>query len=323
MAYFIILALLGGAAGLVVWLQASGRADPVVLSARLGRYGVLGGRTQELVAAVGPRGRQQSEQRAISRSVDNLVGDGRLAQALGARLERADLRWTPGEYATVHMAVFLIACLIGLIVLGPIGLLPGGAVGAVVPWIWIGKRYDRRKRKFQEQLADMTQMMGNSMRAGFSIIQSMEMVAEEGPSPARDEFERVTTEVKLGLPLDLALDHLLRRMPSEDLELAIVAINVQRQVGGNLAEILMVIAKTVRERVRFARDLKAMTAQARYSSYVITALPIGVAFVINIMDRPYESYLYTATLGHVMIGIAIAMLSLGFFFLRKIANIEV
>jgi tight adherence protein B len=161
------------------------------------------------------------------------------------------------------------------------------------------------------------------MRAGFSIIQSMEMVANEGPSPAAQEFERVITEVKLGLPLDQALDHLLARMPSEDLGLAVVAINVQRQVGGNLAEILMVIAKTVRERVRFQRDLRALTAQARYSSYIITGLPVAVAFVINLMDRPYESFLYTNPLGHVMIGAAVIMLGLGFFFLNRIANIEV
>jgi tight adherence protein B len=169
----------------------------------------------------------------------------------------------------------------------------------------------------------MAQMMGNSMRAGFSILQSMELVGHEAPKPGKDEFERVVTEVKLGLTLETALDHLQQRMPGEEIELAVVAINVQRQVGGNLAEILMVIAQTVRERVRFKRDLRALTAQARYSSYIITALPIAVAIVINFMDRPYESFLYTSTMGHIMLGISICMLSLGFFFLSRIADIEV
>lgn len=103
----------------------------------------------------------------------------------------------------------------------------------------------------------------------------------------------------------------------------VVAINVQRQVGGNLSEILAVIAKTIRERVRFQRDLKALTAQARYSSYIITGLPVGVAVVINFMDREYESYLYTAMLGRMMIFAALCMLGTGFFLLNKIANIEV
>jgi tight adherence protein B len=255
--------------------------------------------------------------------MEGLVGTGRIGQSIASRLERADLRWTPGEFVSIWAAVVLVASLIGIVVMGFLGLLALALVGFIAPWFYTGRRYKKRQRRFQEQLADMAQMMGNSMRAGFSIIQSMEMVAEEGPSPAKEEFERVTTEIKLGLPVDQALDHLLVRMPSEDLELAVVAINVQRQVGGNLAEILMVIAKTVRERVRFQRDVRAMTAQARYSSYIITGLPVAVAFVINLMDRPYESYLYTHTLGHLMIGAAVCMLGAGFFFLTRIANIEV
>jgi tight adherence protein B len=151
----------------------------------------------------------------------------------------------------------------------------------------------------------------------------MELVGTEGPAPASQEFDRVVTEVKLGLPLDLALDHMLERMPSEDLGLLVVAINVQRQVGGNLAEILMVIAKTVRERVRFQRDLRTLTAQARYSSYIITGLPLAVAVVINFMDQPYESYLYTSKIGNIMVAAALIMISIGFFFLSRIADIEV
>jgi tight adherence protein B len=161
------------------------------------------------------------------------------------------------------------------------------------------------------------------MKAGFSIMQAFELVANEGPVPASEEFERVVAEVKLGLPLEIALDHLVERIPSEDLELMVVAINVQRQIGGNLAEILMVISTTIRGRVRFQRDVRTLTAQARYSSYIITALPIGVAIVINLLDGPYESMLYTTTLGNIMVGAALIMLAVGFFFLNRIADIEV
>jgi tight adherence protein B len=247
----------------------------------------------------------------------------KLGRSIATRLERADLRWTPGEYVIMCAAVLCIAMLIGLVVKGTPGLLVGAVVGKFAPGLYLRRRIARRRAKFMEQLADMAQMMGNSMRAGFSIVQSMEMVASEGPSPAREEFERVVSEVKLGLPLDKALGHMEKRIDSEDLELMVVAINVQRQVGGNLAEILMVIAKTVRERVRFQRDLKALTAQARYSSYIITGLPVAVGVVINIIDHEYESFLYTATLGHFMIGAALCMMGLGFFFLNRIANIEV
>jgi tight adherence protein B len=242
-------------------------------------------------------------------------------------LRRADLKMTPFEYLVVWAAIFGISIPLGFIVSG----LGGGVIalllimlaGAIGPWFYLGRRAKKRRRAFIEQLADMAQMMGNSMRAGFSIIQSMELVGREASKPASDEFERVVTEVKLGLQVDVALDHLLERMPSEDLELMVVAINVQRQIGGNLSEILAVISHTIRERVRFERDLRALTAQARYSSYIITGLPVAVAIVINFMDREYESYLYSATLGHVMLGTAVCMLIAGFFFLNKIANIEV
>lgn len=305
------------------WLRSSGRMHPVAISARLGRFGLVAAQEPDVGRIIASGNRQRSDQRAVSRSVERMVGSGRFGAKMAAMLEQADLKWTPGEWFMVWTVAFLLASGVGLIVEGPLGLLAGIALGSAGPYFYLGRRSKKRKLKFLGQLADMAQMMGNSMRAGFSILQSMEMVSQEGPSPSKEEFERVITEVKLGLPLDQALDHLLARMPSEDLGLAVVAINVQRQVGGNLAEILMVIAKTVRERVRFQRDIRALTAQARYSSYIITGLPIAVAFVINLIDRPYESYLYTSSLGHLMIGAAILMLGVGFFFLSRIANIEV
>jgi tight adherence protein B len=295
--------------------------DPVAISARLGRFGLVTAPSPDVERIMSSAG--QGDQRAVSRAVEGMVGRGRLGAKITAMLEQADLKWKPGEWIMVWGLAVILGAGIGLLVFSTLGFLAGVLLGVVAPFFYLARRSKKRRNKFLEQLADMAQMMGNSMRAGFSIIQSMEMVANEGPSPAAQEFERVITEVKLGLPLDQALDHLLARMPSEDLGLAVVAINVQRQVGGNLAEILMVIAKTVRERVRFQRDLRALTAQARYSSYIITGLPVAVAFVINLMDRPYESFLYTNPLGHVMIGAAVIMLGLGFFFLNRIANIEV
>lgn len=320
MTYVVLMVILAAGGGGMLWLRNSGRMDPVAMTARLGRFGLVASQNPDITQIMASNARQQS---AVSRSVEKAVGRGSIGRKVARRLEQADVRWTPGEFIIVWFVGFSVACLIGLLVYSTIGLLAAGVIGIVGPWFYLGRRAKKRMTKFLDQLADMAQMMGNSMRAGFSIIQSMEMVGMEGPSPSKEEFERVTTEVKLGLPLDQALDHLLLRMPSEDLELAVVAINVQRQVGGNLAEILMVISKTVRERVRFGRDLRSMTAQARYSSYIITGLPVAVAIAINFMDRPYESFLYKATLGHVMIGIALTMLAIGFFFLSKIAKIEV
>jgi tight adherence protein B len=325
MSFAVLVILLLAAAGCVAYYVRSTRGNTTAVSTRLDRYGVaaVAGTGTTVTQVVSPFAKQRSQQTAVSQAVDKIVERGRLAQPIATKLERADLKWTPGEFLMLCLGVFFVACLLGLLVMGTLGLLVLGAVGAVGPWIFLAKRISKRRQRFLGQLADMAQMMGNSMRAGFSIVQSMELVANEGPAPASQEFERVIAEVKLGLPLDRALEHLQARMPSEELQLAVIAINVQRQVGGNLAEILMVIAKTVRERIRFHRDLRALTAQARYSSYIITGLPIAVAVVINIIDRPYESYLYVNPAGHLMIAASVIMLSMGFFFLSRIANIEV
>jgi tight adherence protein B len=326
MTYIALGLLIVAAGGLVFLLRSIGRSNPAALGMRLARYGLAGGAAgggtivSQLIA---PSARQQSEQSAVSRQFERAVNRTRWGAGVAQRLDRADMKMTPGEWVAICLAVFVIAILVGILVKGFLGLLGGAIIGAVAPWIYLRRRTKRRQKKFLEQLADMAQMMGNSMRAGFSILQSMELVATEGPAPASQEFDRVVTEVKLGLPLEAALDHMLERMPSEDLNLLVVAINVQRQVGGNLAEILMVIAATVRARVRFQRDLRTLTAQARYSSYIITGLPIAVAIIINFMDAPYESYLYKSTIGNIMIGASLVMISLGFFFLQRIADIEV
>lgn len=313
------------AVGAVAWyvLQSSRRGS--LIDNRMGRFGLLPGtEANPQTMAVGDIvGQQRRSSSAVTKSVERIVGRGRLAQAVYERLDRAQIRMTPAEFLTLAFTI-LIACMgIGLVVKGVLGLLFLGVLGAIAPWFYIRRRTIKRRKAFLEQLADMAQMMANSMKAGFSIMQAFELVSTEGPSPACEEFERVVSEVKLGLPLEIALEHIVARIPSEDLELMVVAINVQRQIGGNLAEILLVISNTIRGRVRFQRDVRTLTAQARYSSYIITALPIGVAVVINLLDRPYESMLYTTGLGNIMVVAALIMLSLGFFFLNRIADIEV
>jgi tight adherence protein B len=326
MTYIVVLFLVLAGGGLAYMLRGIGRGNPAALGLRLARYGMGGGTaggSAQVSQLIAPTVRQQSEQSGVSRRLERVVGRTRFGAKLAARLDTADIKMTPGEWVAISAAVLVVVMLIGILLKGSIGLLAGAVIGIAAPRVYLRRRIKKRQRKFVEQLADMAQMMGNSMRAGFSILQSMELVGSDGPEPASKEFDRVVTEVKLGLPLDAALEHMLLRMPSEDLGLLVVAINVQRQVGGNLAEILMVIAQTVRGRVRFQRDLKTLTAQARYSSYIITGLPVAVAVVINFMDAPYESYLYKSTIGNFMIAGAVIMVAIGFFLLSKIADIEV
>lgn len=319
-AVLIVVVVLAGVAWYVFQSSRTGN----LIDSRMGRFGMLpGGDVETSGTTAGEVLPQRRSNSAVTKSVERFVGRGRLAQAVYERLDRAQIRMTPAEFLTLAFTLLVVGMGVGLLVKGIWGLLALGIVAAIAPWFYIRRRTIKRRKAFLEQLADMAQMMANSMKAGFSIMQAFELVATDGPAPASEEFERVVTEVKLGLPLEMALEHLSERIPSEDLELMIVAINVQRQIGGNLAEILMVISTTIRGRVRFQRDVRTLTAQARYSSYIITALPVGVAIVITLLDGPYESMLYKTTLGNFMIGAAIIMLGLGFFFLNRIADIEV
>src|SRR5947209_1015917 len=286
MTYLILLVLVAGGGGLIFFNMRSSSGAAAGVATRLGRYGLAGASA----ATATKDGKRVS---GATQAADRIAQRFGWAEKLSGRMERADLKWTPGEFLAGCVALFFVPSVVGLLIFSGLGMFIGALAGLFAPWVYLWRRTKKRKRAFIEQLADIAQMMGNSMRAGFSIIQSMELVGNEASEPARHEFDRVVTEIKLGLPIDQALDHLTGRMPSEDLELMVVAINVQRQIGGNLSEILAVISHTIRERVRFERDLRALTAQARYSSYIITALPIGVGIVINFMDHPYEEMLYT------------------------------
>jgi tight adherence protein B len=301
-------------------VRGSNSRVPLAVAARLDRYGI-GGTVD--IGRVDAPSEGNGAAVAITSLVERLFGRGKYAQKVQLKLERADLKMTRAEFMTINFGTVLVGGALGLLLHGFLGMLALGTIGTVAPNLYLGRKVKRRQKKFIEQLSDLAQMMGNSMRAGFSILQSMELVGREAAEPASTEFERVVTEVKLGLTVDTALDHMLERMPSEDLGLMIIAINVQRVVGGNLAEILMVISNTIRQRVRFQRDLQALTAQARYSSYIITALPVAVAVAINFLDPSYEKMLYTTTLGYLMIAMSVTMLSIGFFILNKIATIEV
>lgn len=321
MTYIIVAVILALGAGGLYFARSLSNRGTTLVGTRLGRYGMAGADGGVVSQIVAPSSSRSSAE--VRERVNRAVLRSRFGGRISRRLREADLRITPGEYAIICLAFVTVVVLLALLWKGILGLVIALLISPFIPRFYLRRRANKRRAAFIDQLADVAQMMGNSMRAGFSILQAMELVGQEGVPPAKDEFERVTTEVKLGLAIDTALEHLLERMPSEDLNLMVVAINVQRQVGGNLAEILMVISKTVRERVRFQRDLKALTAQARYSSYVITALPIGVGIVINFMDQPYERYLYTNIGGEVMVAIALVMVGAGFFFLNRIAKIEV
>ena len=187
----------------------------------------------------------------------------------------------------------------------------------------VGYRYRKRLRKFDEQLSNVTVLMSNGLKAGYSFPQAMASVASNAKPPTSTEFVRCSREIQLGANVEDALNRMVERNPSEDLDLMMAAIQVQRVVGGNLAEILDTIAHTIRERVRIKGEIRTLTAQARASGWIISLLPVGLAGFLTLVAPDYFTPMYTDTLGIVMIVISLLSMGAGIYFMRKIVNIRI
>jgi tight adherence protein B len=260
----------------------------------------------------------------IAGMVDRAVGRQTFAQRLARDLTRADLKITVGEYL-VAVAIFVcLGILMGMVlrnvVIGFVLIL----AAMVVPRMIVSQRRTTRLRDFNNQLADTITLLANSLRSGYSLLQAMELVSREARPPMSIEFERVVREVGLGLSPEEALGNLVRRIQSDDLELMVTAINVQREVGGNLAEILDTISTTIRERVKLKGEIKVLTSQQQYSGYIIAGMPIALALILFAIDPIYMLRLFTEThwCGICLIGTSITMILSGFFVILKIVNIE-
>lgn len=257
---------------------------------------------------------------------------------LARDLARADLVLKPSEYLAMRFAVILavpaLVFILGHTVVptlsNPIAPVVGILVGWWLPRFWIKRRQGKRIKAFNGGLADTITLIANALRSGSSFLQAIEMVVREAQPPISTEFNRVIREVNLGLPFEQALANMVRRVRSDDLELMTTAISVQHQVGGNLAEILDSIAFTIRERVRIMGEIKSLTAQQRMSGYVVGFLPIGLVGVLMVIAphfmepmflKPPE--LFGLPLGVIILTFGGIMMAIGFFFIRRIVDIEV
>lgn len=247
---------------------------------------------------------------------------------ISKRLARADIKMKPGEY----IALIVIAMVGFAIVLYFIGgktvvtAILGIPAGLIAPNVYINSQQKKRLIKFNEQLADMLNLMVNGLRAGYSTMQAMEAVSKELPAPISDEFRRVVQEMQLGIPMEKALDNLLRRIPSDDLDLCITAINVQREVGGNLAEILDTISYTIRERVRIKGEIRVLTSQVKYSGSFLSLMPIFVVIILYLLNRDYMMEFFkpeNVPCGYIALGVAALMIGAGYFAMGKLAEVEI
>ena len=246
-------------------------------------------------------------------------------------LARADLKFKVVEYyALVFMSTVVVAVI--AYVIQPLIASPviGGVVGFFIPRFYVRRQQVVRLNKFNDQLADMLNLMVNGLRAGYSTMQAMEAVSRELPAPICDEFRRVVQEMQIGISMEKAMENLLRRIPSEDLDFVVTAINVQREVGGNLAEILDTISFTIRERVRIKGEIRIMTAQVRTSGAVLSLIPVFLGIALWFISPEYIGTFFAVSpatpqplCGIIAVGTIVGMIVAGYFVMQKIADIEV
>lgn len=324
-----ILMFILGALALV--LVAAGAASLILqrneaISARLSRFVNIGGAVVVAEAEKARREKDKGKPRVtpIADRLNKMLAGRASSNRIAVALARADLKLTVGEFLALTVISVIAFMALGWLLFNQIVLvLLSGVIGYFVPRWYLAIRHRRRLNAFNNQLGDLLNLWVNALRSGYSVLQAMEAIAKELPPPASVEFNRVVQEVRLGLPLEAALQNLLRRVDSDDLDLVVTAVNVQREVGGNLAEILEVISHTIRERVRIKGEIRVMTAMGRYSGYIITLLPIVLTLFLFVINRSYIMQLFQETCGWIMVGIGLTMMAAGFLAIRKIVDIEV
>lgn len=333
------LILLLAAAGLLMILGAGaalvfgGRSD---VDERMERY--VGGSA----AAVVPDEQPIVKRPAVSERLDRAIGDREFTYGIKSRIAKADVKMRVSEYIALRLlfaalGIFLGAFLVTDIAFSILGLnvplmsLVGGFFGSLIPVFYLKIAARRRMRAFEDQLSQTINLWVNALRSGYSVLQAMEAIATELPPPVSVEFERVVQEVRLGLSVPQALGNMLRRMPSEDLDLVVTAVNIQREVGGNLAEVLDSISFTIRERIRIKGEIRTLTAQGRLSGWIISLLPIGLATVLLFINPTYMQSLLAPIppmigpipCGWMVVGVGLIMMFAGMYIIQRIVDIEV
>lgn len=302
---------------LIVGVIISSNSERALVEQRLGQYLDDGGDAAQ----------PDTQRTIITDWVSKKVEKTSYGDKIARDLARADLKFKVAEYIVlIGLTIFLGGLIFWFI--GnrhPISFLIGALGGGVAPRFYVKMQQSARLRKFNDQLPDMLNLMVNGLRAGYSTTQALEAISRELPSPLSDEFRRVVQEMQIGIPMETALDNLLRRIPSEDLDFVITAINVQREVGGNLSEILDNISFTIRERIRIKGEVRVLTSQVRASGTLLSLVPFGLVMVLWFINPEYiMSIADGGTLCTVLIVcVTLGLISSSYFIMMRIADIEV
>jgi tight adherence protein B len=243
---------------------------------------------------------------------------------LPERLARAGLRLKPSEYIMAQVGCTALVAAVCFLRFGVSVAVPIGALlGVLVPGLYVKFRAGRRLKRLNNQLVDVLSLMANSMKAGHSLPQTLDVISKDAKPPIQEEFGRCVRELQVGGSLENALANTARRSGSDDLELVVTAILVQMSVGGNLAGMLETIGSTIRERVRIKGEISAATAQGRMSGWIVTGMPIAMAGLFLLISPSYFKPMTEQLFGWLMLGAAGMLILMGNYFIRKVVKIDV
>ncbi|WP_243056355.1 type II secretion system F family protein [Nocardioides sp. SR21] len=246
-----------------------------------------------------------------------------LEARLARRLVGAGLSLRPAEFILLQAGITVALTVLGAVFGGPllaVMLLAGGVVG---PLVFLRVKHHRRLAAFASQLPDTLTMIANSLSAGLTVGQAVDTVVRDGQEPIAGELRRALVEQRLGVNLDDALDGIAARMGSVDFAWVVMAIRIQREVGGNLSEVLMTVADTLREREYVRRQVRTLSAEGRLSAYILGALPVGMFLYLLVANREFVRPLYTELVGGLMLTTAAILLAGGSFLMSRIVKVEV
>lgn len=239
-------------------------------------------------------------------------------------LKAANIPMKPKEYVLATIGVFLIFLVAGTVVTGQVifGVLLG-VIGLILPNVYVGHLKRKRTEDLDEQLPEFLNTLGNGLRSGLSLNQAIDIASAEAPDPVGWEFSRVLSDMNKGRTVEMALENLKERTNNENIDLLVNAIIVQREVGGNLSEILDVLAETIRGNAKLQRYFKSTVAQNKLSGMIIGFLPIAIGGVLMVISPEYMTPLFTETIGIIMLVVGVSMMGLGLFIIFKITDLEV
>lgn len=320
---FVLIAIWGAA--MVAWFLVSKYAkssDLDRIKARL--TGTNKAKKSKTIKVPGEASVMQQDTGAKNKFAQKIVDKYQLGPKIGNFLEQAGMRWAPARLVHTCLLAFMAGFIVGWMLTSSLVMaIAAGGLASGAPVLWIWRKRKARLHRFEELFPDALEFVSRSMRAGHAFSVSLEMIHREFQEPVAGEFRRTFEEHNLGLPIEIALQKLAKRVPSLDVHFFVSAVLLQKRTGGNLAEILDKLAYVIRERFKLRGRIRAVSAHGRMTAAALSAIPAAVAILMFYTNPDYVKFFFKDDTGNIMLGTAVFLQLVGYLIMKKIVNIEV